>query len=707
MQTLSIHDALKQYFGYDSFRPKQEEIIQAVMNGEDTLVLMPTGGGKSLCFQIPALVMPGMCLVVSPLIALMRDQVEGLKKNGVAAAYLNSSLSPQELRAVEKQVVDGEIKILYISPEKITSYEFLHFIKNLPISVIAIDEAHCISQWGHNFRPEYTSLHVLKSQLPTVPIIALTATADKVTRRDVITQLRLENPHIFISSFDRPNLKLTVLPGKKKIETIIKFIKSRPRESGIIYCLSRSKTEAIAEKLRAQGIPAEPYHAGLTAVVRDRRQDNFIYGKTPIIVATIAFGMGIDKPDVRWVIHYNLPKNIEGYYQEIGRAGRDGLASDTILFYSMSDVITLRSFIEGDANGELQHAKLERMQQYADARICRRKILLTYFNELVEQNCNNCDVCTNPPEYFDGTVLAQKALSAIARVNSPIGTNMLIDILRGSSRSDIFKHNFHQIKTYGAGSDTSFEHWQHYMLQMLHLGLIDIAYDEHFSLKITQTGKDVLLGNKPVQFVKLSSIQERAEEQWVVSPKSRKERQRNELFAKLSDLRTNIAEAENLPAYQIFSDTTLIAMAKEMPTTPLAFSTIPGIGDAKSKMYGERFIDIILAYIYEEVKNGVRVEGSTYLVTLDLYKQGKSPKEIAKERDMNLNTIYGHLGHLCAIGHTIDLSPLITEQEITDITKAMDTLGPTAKLSDIFTALKERIDYNKIRLGMAMNNKKG
>lgn len=703
---MTIHEALKQYFGYDSFRPKQEEVIQAVMNKQDTLVLMPTGGGKSLCFQIPALVLPGLCLVVSPLIALMRDQVEGLKKNGVAAAYLNSSLDPTELRAVEKQVLNGDIKILYISPEKITSYDFLHFIKNLSISLIAIDEAHCISQWGHNFRPEYTSLHVLKKQFPDVPIIALTATADKVTRRDIMSQLRLEQPAIFISSFDRPNLKLTVLPGKKKIETIIKFIKSRPRESGIIYCLSRSKTEAIAEKLRAQGLSAEPYHAGLTSVVRDRRQDNFIYGKTPIIVATIAFGMGIDKPDVRWVIHYNLPKNIEGYYQEIGRAGRDGEPSDTILFYSLSDVITLRSFIEGDTNADLQHAKLERMQQYADARMCRRKILLNYFNELIENNCNNCDVCTNPPELFDGTVFAQKALSAVARVSVPIGTNMLIDILRGSSRADIFKNNFHKIKTYGAGSDTSFEHWQHYLLQMLHLGIIDIAYDEHFSLKITPIGKEVLLGNKPVQLVKLSSIQERRDEQWVVSPKSRKERQRNELFAKLSDLRAKIAEAENLPAYQIFSDTTLIAMAKDMPTTPVAFREIPGVGDAKSDMYCERFITIILAYIYEEVKNGVKVEGSTYLITLELFKQGKSPKEIAKERDMNLNTIYGHLGYLCGAGHTIDLSAHITEEEIMDIEKVMATLGTSAKLSEVHTALNEQIDYNKIRLGMAMYTKK-
>lgn len=703
---MTIHDALKQYFGYDSFRPKQEEVIQAVMDKKDALVLMPTGGGKSLCFQIPALVLPGICLVVSPLIALMRDQVEGLKKNGVAAAYLNSSLDPTELRAVEKKVQNGEIKILYISPEKITSYDFLHFIKDLPISLIAIDEAHCISQWGHNFRPEYTSLHVLKKQFPTVPIIALTATADKVTRRDIIDQLRLEQPIVFISSFDRPNLKLTVLPGKKKIETIIKFIKSRPQDSGIIYCLSRKKTEAIAEKLRAEGIPAEPYHAGLTAIVRDRRQDNFIYGKTPIIVATIAFGMGIDKPDVRWVIHYNLPKNIEGYYQEIGRAGRDGLPSDTILFYSLSDVITLRSFIEGDANGDLQLAKLERMQQYADARMCRRKILLNYFNETVEHNCDNCDVCTNPPELFDGTIFAQKALSAIARVDGPLGTNMLIDILRGSSRADIFKNNFHKIKTYGAGSDTSFEHWQHYILQMLHLGVVDIAYDEHFSLKITPVGKEILLGNKPIQFVKVSSIQERAEEQWVVSPKSRKERQQNELFTKLSELRASIAEAEHLPAYQIFSDTALIAMAKNKPTTGTAFRSIPGVGEAKSDMYSERFIAIILAYIYEEVKNGVRVEGSTYLVTLDLYKQGKTPKDIAKERDMNLNTIYGHLGMLYAKGHTIDLSPLITTQEIANIGAALRKLNKNATLSDVFSALNETIDYNKIRLGMVIHGHK-
>ena len=416
---------LKQYFGYESFRPNQEAIVNTVLDGKDCLVLMPTGGGKSICFQLPALLLPGTCVVVSPLIALMKDQVEGLTANGVPAAYLNSSQLAAEENEVKQKVRDEKIKLLYISPEKLLSADIGYLLQEAKISMFAIDEAHCISSWGHDFRPEYTQMGFLKKMFPQLPIIALTATADKITRRDIVHQLGIPDAEQFVSSFDRPNLSLTVLPGRDRFKVIDEFIRGKGNQSGIIYCLSRKGCESMAEKLRKNGHNAGFYHAGMTAESRSRVQEDFITDNIPIICATIAFGMGIDKSNVRWVIHYNMPKNIEGYYQEIGRAGRDGVKSDTILFHSFADVKMLRDFIEKGENKEVQLKKLDRMLQYTDALSCRRKVLLSYFGEHISEDCGNCDVCKNPPEYFDGSTYAQMALSAVYRMREKSGDQYL------------------------------------------------------------------------------------------------------------------------------------------------------------------------------------------------------------------------------------------------------------------------------------------
>ena len=438
--------ALKKYFGYDNFRPMQADIVQSVYDLNDTLVLMPTGGGKSICYQIPAVTMEGVAVVVSPLISLMKDQVEGLQATGIKASFLNSSLSSSEQRAVEDDIFNQNIDLIYVSPEKIVSPNFLSLLKRVKIALFAIDEAHCISSWGHDFRPEYTQLKFIKRHFPTTPIIALTATADKATRKDIAAQLDMYQPKIFVASFDRPNLSLEVKPGQKKFEQIMQFVKKRPNQPGIIYCLSRKNTENLADKLQMAGLDAKAYHAGLPPSQRSKVQEDFINDRTEIVCATVAFGMGIDKSNVRWVIHYNLPKNIESFYQEIGRAGRDGTNASTLLFYSFADIRTLREILTNSdsAQVDLKLAKLERMQQYAESLSCRRKILLNYFSEPFEKACGNCDVCKNPPQYFDGTVIAQKALSAVYRLKQRVGSSMLIDVLRGSNRREIFDRGYNQ-----------------------------------------------------------------------------------------------------------------------------------------------------------------------------------------------------------------------------------------------------------------------
>ncbi|WP_345370645.1 DNA helicase RecQ [Algivirga pacifica] len=711
-------EALKKYFGYDRFRPMQEEIITNVLERKDTLVLMPTGGGKSVCYQIPAMVMPGVAIVVSPLIALMKDQVEGLVSNGIPAAFLNSSLSLDEQMMVEHQVRTEQIKLLYVSPEKLVSPQFMGFLRGLSISLFAIDEAHCISAWGHDFRPEYTQMALLKQTFPEVPVIALTATADKITRRDILSQLRLQQATQFVSSFDRPNLSLTVLPGQNRFKQILRFIESRQGQSGIIYCLSRKGTESLAKKLSAEGIIADYYHAGMSPTERDRVQESFIQDRIPIICATVAFGMGIDKSNVRWVMHYNMPKNIESYYQEIGRAGRDGVKADTVLFYSYADVMTLRDFLDDSGQKELQLNKLLRMQQYAEAKTCRRKMLLSYFGETLSENCGNCDVCANPPETFDGTLIAQKAMSAIARLADPklndlkksisVATGMLIDILRGSSRVDLLQKGFDKIKTYGAGRDISYNDWQLYLQQMLHLGLVEIAYDQNNVVRLTEESWKILGNQSKVEFTKLSSIRETFQKA-TASPrkKSKKEELFDGLFELLRQTRAEIALQRNIPPYVVFSDATLEDMAKKRPVSIKDMMGISGVGEKKLKDFGNAFIGVIVKFIVQKAKQGYNIKGSTQLLTYELYQTGLSVKEIAQERKLNEKSIYTHLGALYEMGYNIDLFKYIEISDIELVKKAIIETGEREMVKPIFDYLEEKLDYYQISMAKAYINRHG
>ncbi|PIT86908.1 MAG: DNA helicase RecQ, partial [Candidatus Magasanikbacteria bacterium CG10_big_fil_rev_8_21_14_0_10_43_6] len=636
----------------------QEDIIQTVLDAKDCLVLMPTGGGKSLCYQLPATVLPGITIVVSPLIALMKDQVEGLIGHGIAAGYINSSMEGHELEDVTKAAKHGALKLLYVSPEKIVSSSFQSILQSLRISLFAIDEAHCISSWGHDFRKEYTQLGQLKQRFPSVPIIALTATADALTQRDILGQLHLTNPKIFISSFDRPNLTLTVLPGQNKIPQIISFVKKRHKESGIIYCLSRRHTEKVAEALQQENMRAAYYHAGMSSVDRAQTQEDFIHGRTTIMCATIAFGMGIDKSNVRYVIHHNMPKNIEGYYQEIGRAGRDGLPSETLLFYSLADVVLLKKFAADSGQPALQTAKLERMQQYADARICRRRMLLSYFGEHVEQDCQNCDVCHNPPTLFDGTSIAQKALSAIYRMKQKAPISTIIDVLRGSLRHDIVMHGYANIKTHGAGKDISSADWQQYMLQMINMGLFDIAYDQHHAMRITELGFDILKGKKTVQLVTLASIDARATQELKTKKKATSVRKdpAEEVFERLRAMRMSLAKKQNVPPYIIFTDATLDEMATALPTTEKHMKQITGVGDKKFARYGAAFISVMTQFIQDRQSTpGKKIQERTEDITFAYYNQGMPVAQIARERGLSVHTIYTHITTLLTEGYAIDI----------------------------------------------------
>ena len=598
---------LKTYFGYDSFRPLQEDIIRHLIDRKDALVLMPTGGGKSICYQLPALLSEGTAVVVSPLISLMKDQVETLCANGIAAGALNSNNDETENASLRRACMEGKLKLLYISPEKLLA-EANYLLRDMHISLFAIDEAHCISQWGHDFRPEYTQMGILHQLFPQVPIIALTATADKITREDIIKQLHLNQPRIFISSFDRPNLSLTVKRGyqqKEKSKAILDFIARHPGESGIIYCMSRSKTETVAQMLQKQGIKSAVYHAGLSPARRDEAQDDFINDRVQVVCATIAFGMGIDKSNVRWVIHYNLPKSIESFYQEIGRAGRDGMPSDTLLFYSLANLILLTKFATDSGQQSINLEKLQRMQQYAEADICRRRILLSYFGENTTCDCGNCDVCKNPPERFDGTIIVQKALSAIARSEQQIGTGILVDILRGNMSSEVTERGYHRLKTFGAGREVPARDWHDYLLQMLQLGYFEIAYNENNHLKITQSGTDVLFGRARALLVTIRR------EEAVQATRGRKRKatvptkelplglpntESGELFEALRTLRKRLADQEALPAYIVLSDKVLHLLSASRPTTIEEFGNISGIGEYKKKKYGKEFVELIRKY---------------------------------------------------------------------------------------------------------------
>ena len=606
---------MKSYFGYDTFRPMQEEIILHTIGGGDSLVLMPTGGGKSLCFQISALVMEGMAVIVSPLISLMKDQVGALKANGIAAEFLNSSNDEGLNREIINRCLEGRIKLLYISPERLVSGT-MQVLQQAHIALFAIDEAHCISSWGHDFRPEYTQLGGLRELFPDVPIMALTATADKITKQDILKQMNIEDARTFIGSFDRPNLSLDVKRGytaREKLRSIVELIRRHPGESGIIYCLARKTTEALAEKLQKEGFAVGVYHAGLPNSERDRVQDDFVADRIQVICATIAFGMGIDKSNVRFVVHYNMPKSIESFYQEIGRGGRDGLPCETVLYYNLGDIITLRKFADESGQQEINLEKLQRMQEYAEAQVCRRRILLNYFGETSDKGCGNCDVCHTPPQTFDGTIIVQKALSAIMRTGEQIGFTVTIDILKGSMSPEVVSHGYNQLKTFAAGRDIPYRDWHDYLLQMLQMGFIEIAYDQRLRvgatagmdrhIHVTELGKDVLYGRRMVQLAVISredfsvkARRKRQQEEQRASSVPAENDENKELFEKLREVRKRIADEHQWPAYVVLSDRSLHHLATEKPTTLAAFGNTFGIGEHKRDTFGTQFIEVIKEY---------------------------------------------------------------------------------------------------------------
>ncbi|MEE9912313.1 MAG: DNA helicase RecQ [Deltaproteobacteria bacterium] len=598
---MTKQNILKKYFGYDRFYPLQAEIIDHLLAGKHALVLMPTGGGKSLCFQIPALMADGTAIVLSPLIALMKDQVDALGANGVPAAFLNSTQSEEESAAIIGRCLKGDIKLLYLSPERLAAASTIPFLQKIRISLFAVDEAHCISSWGHDFRPDYLKLYVLREKFPAVPLIALTATADRVIRRDILRQLEIPGEYQFVASFDRPNLSLSVYSGQKRLEQILRFLAKRKNQPGIIYCLSRRTTENVAKRLQDRGYRAAYYHAGMDGDERSAVQDAFIRDQVQIICATIAFGLGIDKSNIRWIIHYSLPKNIESYYQEIGRAGRDGAPADTVLFYSYADVKTHHDMLK-DAppdRQELLSAKLDRMKRYAEADICRRRILLSYFNEQPKEDCGNCDICKNPPKRFNGTIIAQKALSAVARTGEKINMTTLIQILRGSHNQHIRERGYDQIKTFGVGHDIPYGKWAEYVFQLLNSGYVDMAYDEGYVLKLNDLSRKILKAEMDVLLTEPPDAEKKFE---TIAALPKKQVPADGLFEKLRLLRKTIADEQNVPAYIVFSDRTLLEMADARPADEMEMLGVSGVGEHKLKLYGKMFLDEIRQHFREAAR---------------------------------------------------------------------------------------------------------
>ncbi len=717
MSIAQAREILKHRFGYDEFRMNQEPAIEAVLGRRDCVVLMPTGGGKSLCYQIPALMLDGLTVVISPLIALMKDQVDALRANGIEGAFLNSTQTNREQVEVFQNVRSGKLKLLYVAPERLlqSGDQFLDFLREINISLFAIDEAHCISSWGHDFRPEYLRLATLKKEFPQIPLIALTATADKLVRKDIFERLNIPEAELFLSSFNRPNIFYGVEPKRNSYGQLLDYLEKRKDESGIIYCLSRSSTDSLAADLRDEGFSALSYHAGHDKQTRDKHQESFLKDETKIIVATIAFGMGIDKSNVRFVVHMDLPKNVESYYQETGRAGRDGLASEALLFFSWADVIKLKGFaaVEGNAaQSAIMLKKLDQMGKFGELTTCRRRFLLNYFSEETTADCGNCDNCTTVVERFDGTVIAQKALSAVYRTGQRFGMSYLIDFLRGSQAKTI-RDEHKNIKTYGVGADISKDSWFSYFKDLIAQGYLAQTEGDYPIIVLTEASMDVLSGKQAVQLIKIKVREEKKTK--LVADVSIPYIQ--ELFDDLRKLRANFAKHENVPPYVVFSDATLVEMSAYLPQNDWEMRKISGVGDLKFDRYGADFLSEIRRYcLANSLTSRIDLKAAkretrkrtkrdvlgkdTYHTSLDMFRDGRSIPEIAKERNLAVSTIENHLARFIATGE-VGLDQFVSLEKVEVIREAIVRFSESEALSPIKEYLGEEYSYSEIRAVMS------
>ncbi|KJR37572.1 ATP-dependent DNA helicase RecQ [Vibrio navarrensis] len=588
---------LQAVFGYQTFRVGQQQVIDAALNGQDSLVIMPTGGGKSLCYQIPALVLPGITLVISPLISLMKDQVDQLKANGVAAECVNSTMTREDLLSVYNRMHAGELKLVYTSPERVLMRDFMERLENLPLAMIAVDEAHCISQWGHDFRPEYAALGQLKQRFAQVPFMALTATADDATRSDILSRLHLKQPHVYLGSFDRPNIRYDLVEKHKPVSQVIRYLETQKGNCGIIYCGSRKKVEMLTEKLCNNHIRAAGYHAGMDADERAYVQEAFQRDDIQIVVATVAFGMGINKPNVRFVVHFDIPRNIESYYQETGRAGRDGLPAEAMMLYDPADITWLRRMLDEKDDGpqkQVESHKLNAMSAFAEAQTCRRQVLLNYFGEYRDKPCGNCDICLDPPKHFDATEEARKALSCVYRVNQSFGMGYVVEVLRGMQNIRIRENGHDKITTYGLGRDHSHDYWVSIFRQLIHKGLLLQNITRNSTLQLTEEARPLLRGDVALELAvpRLDTTVRSAK-----ADKLSNKHYDKKLFAKLRKLRKSIADEEGLPPYVVFSDATLIDMAEILPTSYGEMLAVSGVGQRKLEKYADPFLDLIQEHI--------------------------------------------------------------------------------------------------------------